>query len=304
MSQDFDSKVVVITGSARGIGFGLARYLASAGAAVVVNDAGLELNGSSGDPGLAQHVAEEIRRQGGRAVASGDSIARPATAEGLVELALQEFGRLDVWVNGAAITSDRMLFNMTDEEWSRVIDVNLSGAFYCLRAALRHMRQRRAGKVINVVSTSGLIGNVGQANYAASKAGLVALTRVAAMEMIRYDVYVNCVAPFACTRMTESLKGTTPEQQAYLERARRARVEHIMPFLAYLASDASDGITGQVFGARGNEIFLFSQPRPVRSVGRAGGWTLEGAQRAVDTLRPGFTSLETDLELFQYEPLV
>jgi NAD(P)-dependent dehydrogenase (short-subunit alcohol dehydrogenase family) len=219
-------------------------------------------------------------------------------------MAMGKFGRLDAWVNAAAITSDRMLFNMTDEAWSQVLATNLSGAFFCMRAALKHFKERRAGRLLNLISTAGLIGNIGQANYAASKAGMTALTRVAALEMARYGVSVNCVAPFAHTRMTESIKGVTPEQQAYLERARRATVEQILPLLSFLISEDVGGISGQVFGVRGHEVFLFSQPRPIRTVGTSGGWTGESLKRAFEALRGGLTPLETDLELFQHEPLV
>jgi NAD(P)-dependent dehydrogenase (short-subunit alcohol dehydrogenase family) len=299
-------RVAVVTGAGRGIGLGLARLLADLGVAVVINDAGVALDGSPDDPGLAERVAAEIGKDGGRALWSARSIADPATAEELVALAQRAYGRLDAWVNAAAITSDRMLFNMTDDAWSKVIDTNLSGTFYGMRAALRHFKQARAGRLVNLVSTAGLVGNIGQANYAASKAGMAALTRVAALEMVRYGVAVNCVAPFACTRMTESIKGTTPEQQAYLERARRATVAAILPFLAYLLlSDAAATISGQIFGVRGHEVFLFSQPRPVCTIGQQGGWTLEALQRAVEAgLRPWLVPLQTDLELFQHEPLI
>jgi NAD(P)-dependent dehydrogenase (short-subunit alcohol dehydrogenase family) len=298
-------EVVVITGAGRGLGLGLARYLAGRGAAVVINDAGVELNGSPGEPELAARMAAEIRQGGGRAVGSGLSIALPDTGEQLVQVALKEFGRLDAWVNAAAITSDRMLFNMTDDAWTDVVATNLGGTFYCMRAALRHFKQASAGRLLNVISTAGLIGTIGQANYAASKAGMAALARVAALEMARYGVSVNCVAPFACTRMTESIKGTTPEQQAYLECARRVTVDQILPFLAYLISADAEGITGQVFGVRGHEVFLFSQPRPVCTVGRSGGWTGDALKRAIEaTLRPCMTPLQTDLELFQHEPLI
>jgi NAD(P)-dependent dehydrogenase (short-subunit alcohol dehydrogenase family) len=295
----------VISGAGRGIGLGLARHLSGLGAKLVLNDAGVKLNGEPEDEDLIQHVASDIRASGGAVTASSLSIAASDTADALVSLAMSEFGKLDVWFNAAAIVRDRMIFNMTNEEWSAAIATNLSGTFYCLRAALRHMRQQRSGRVINLVSTSGLIGNIGQSNYAASKGGIVSLTRVAAMEMARYNIAVNCVAPFAHTRMTDSIKGITAEQQAYLEKARRAKVEHIVPFLTYLASDLSDGITGQIFGVRGHEIFLFSQPRPARVVGRLGGWDLESIHSAVNaSLRDGFATLQTDLESFQSEPLV
>jgi NAD(P)-dependent dehydrogenase (short-subunit alcohol dehydrogenase family) len=299
-------RVAVITGGGRGIGLGLARFLADVGVAVVISDAGVALDGGPDDPDLAERVASDIAKEGGRAVWSAESVADPATGDQLVALALHVYGRLDAWVNAAAVTSDRMLFNMTDEAWSKVIATNLSGSFYCMRAALRHFKQARAGRLVNLISTAGLIGNVGQANYAASKAGMAALTRVAALEMVRYGVAVNCVAPFACTRMTESITGTTPEQLAYLERARRATVEQIVPFLAsLLLSDAAATISGQVFGVRGNEVFLFSQPRPVCTIGQPGGWTPEALDRAMSTAwKPWLVPLQTDLEVFQYEPLV
>jgi NAD(P)-dependent dehydrogenase (short-subunit alcohol dehydrogenase family) len=302
---DWSSHVIVITGGGRGIGLGLARYLIGQGAAVVISDAGVELNGAPGDAELAERVAAEIRARGGRAAASPDSIADPATGIRLVELALDSFGRLDAWVNAAAITSDRMLFNMTDEAWSHVLATNLSGTFYCMRAALKHFKEQKAGRLLNLISTAGLMGNIGQANYAASKAGLFALTRVAALEMARYGVAVNCVAPFAHTRMTDSIRGTTPEQQAYLERAHRAKVEHILPLLAFLLSDEAAGISGQVFGCRGREVFLFLQPRPIATIGQVIGWTPQSLRQAIDEqLRGSFTPLQTDLALFQSEPLV
>src|SRR5262245_4955875 len=263
------SQVVVITGGGRGIGLGLARQLAGRGAALIINDAGVELNGSPADAELASRMAAEIRSVGAKVAASNASIADPATGPQLVELALNTFGRLDAWVNAAAITSDRMLFNMTDDAWSQVLATNLSGTFFCMRAALKHFKEQKSGRLLNLISTAGLIGNIGQANYAASKAGMLALTRVAALEMARYGVSVNCVAPFAHTRMTESIKGVTPEQQAYLERARRATVEQILPLLTLLISADAAGISGQVFGVRGHEVFLFSQPRPVRTIGKS-----------------------------------
>ena len=301
---DFSSKAIVVTGGGRGIGLGLARELASRGAAVVINDNGVELDGGPGDENVAEAAALAIRNDGGRGVASALSIADPSTAAALVETALAQFGRLDGWVNAATITRDRMLFNMSDEEWSEVRNVDLDGTFYGMRAALRHMKQQKAGRLVNLISTSGLIGNFGQANYAASKAGAFALTRVAALEMRRYGVAVNCVAPFAHTRMTESIKGVTPEQQAYLEKARQAKVEHILPFLVYLLGDESADVSGQIFGMRGCEVFLFSQPRPVRTLARPGGWDDRSAAEAVADLSKDFVPIETDLELFQSDPVV
>ena len=173
---DFSSKTIAITGGGRGIGLGLARELGSRGAAVVINDNGVELDGAPGDGNVAEAAAAAIREAGGRAVSSAESIADPGTGARLVETALTEFGGLDGWVNAATITRDRMLFNMSDEEWSEVRKVDLDGTFHGMRAALRHMKQQKAGRLLNLISTSGLIGNFGQANYAASKAGAFALT--------------------------------------------------------------------------------------------------------------------------------
>ena len=302
--MDMTSKVVVITGGGRGIGYGLAEHLAALGAAVVINDNGVDLHGAPAEPDLAERAAERIQSTGARAVGCADSIAEPATAASLVELALTTFGSLDVWINSAVITRDRMLFKMSDEEWSTVLNNNLFGTFFAMRAASAHMKEHKSGRLINLISTAGLIGNFGQSNYAAAKAGMFALTRVAALEMQRYGVCVNCVAPFAHTRMTDSIPGTTPEQQAYLARARKATVQHILPFLTYLAGDLSAGVSGQVFGVRGGEIFLFSQPRQISTISQRGGWTPKEIQEAVDgSLRPNFVSLQSDLELFDTEPI-
>lgn len=196
-STDLTSKVIVITGAGRGIGLGLAHHLSSLGASLVLNDAGVALKGEPEDEGLIDHVAAEIREFGRPVLASSGSIADPTTAHSLVSMALSEFGSLDAWFNAAVIARDRMIFNMTDEDWPAVSATNPTGAFYCMRAALQHMRQQRSGRVINLVSTAGLIGNIGQSIYAASKGGIVPLSRVAAMEMALYNVAVNCVAPFA-----------------------------------------------------------------------------------------------------------
>ena len=193
--MNFQSRTVVITGGGRGIGLGLAHDLAARGASLVINDNGVELNGDPGDSTVAENAARAIREAGGQAVANADSIAQPETAAKLVELAVTEFGRLDAWANAQTITRDRMLFNMSDEEWSEVVSVDLGGTFYAMRAALRHMKQQKSGRLLNLISTSGLIGNFGQANYAASKAGAFGLTRVAALEMQRYGVSVQLRRP-------------------------------------------------------------------------------------------------------------
>lgn len=300
-----DGRVAVVTGAGRGIGRAIALHLAEHGASVVVNDSGVNLDGTADSPDIAASVAEEINRRGGRAVASSDSVGTFEAAERIIGLARKEFGAVDILVNNAGITRDRMIFNMTEVEWEAVLGVHLKGTFACMRAALPLMRERRWGHVVNMISTAGLIGNVGQANYAAAKGGIVSLTRVCALDMAKYGVTANCVAPFAYTRMTESIKGVTPAQVEYLSEAKKSVPEHVAPLVTYLASDLARDVTGQIFGVRGKEIFLYSQPRPIHALGDLEGWTPEKISRALNSwLRTKLTPLETDLEVFKLPPLV
>ncbi len=306
--MEFEGKIALVTGAGRGIGRGIALYLAQHGAAVVVNDAGLSLAGAPEDDSgtIAASVVAEIEAAGGRAVASNARVGSFETGRALIELALEKFGQLDFVINNAAILRDRMIFNMSEDEWNEVIEVNLTGAFAVMRAALPHMRQRKTGRVVNIVSTAGLIGNVGQANYAASKGAIVSLTRVCALDMFRYGVTANCIAPFAHTRMTDSITGATPEQTTYLNEARKAKVEHVAPVVGYLCSAAAQTISGQIFGVRGKEVFLFSQPMPERSVANAEGWSIESLAHAVEStwLKKSLVPLQTDLEVFNNSPFV
>lgn len=294
-SQSSD-RVVVITGAARGIGLGLARHFAARGALVVMNDSGAALDGAAGaDPELVLREAEAIRKSGGRAFASNDSIARPETAAALAALAVREGGRLDVWINGAAVMRGRMIWGVTDEDWRAAVDPTLDGAFYGTRAAAKVMREAKRGSIINLISAAGLVGNIGVSGYAAAKGGVAALTRAAALELRRAGVAVNAVVPFAATRMTDAIKGGTPEVDAYLAGARQARVEHLFPLFDHLVSPAPD-VTGQIFGVRGPNVFVFSQPRPAAIV-RLGEGEALGA-RFDEILRPALVPVETELEVF------
>jgi NAD(P)-dependent dehydrogenase (short-subunit alcohol dehydrogenase family) len=298
-------RVAIVTGAGRGIGREIAIRMGQAGARVVVNDFGGREDGTGADALPAEGVAEEIRDGGGQASASEESVASMAGGQRMVEAALDTFGRLDIVVNNAGILRDRMIFNMTEEEWDAVIGVHLKGTFAVTRAAAPQFRTRRWGRFINMTSTSGLIGNMGQANYAAAKLGIVGLTRVTALDMARYGVTANCISPFAWTRLIGTIPTETREQKARVAKLEKMSPRDIAPLAVYLASEEAAKISGQVFGVRGKEVFLFSQSRPVRSIHRAEGWTPESlAEMLPGTLGHDLTPLETSAQYFSYDPLV
>jgi NAD(P)-dependent dehydrogenase (short-subunit alcohol dehydrogenase family) len=298
-------RVAVVTGAARGIGREIALLMARHGARVVVNDYG----GSEAGQGVAQAPADdvvgEIRKGGGTAVANYDSVASMAGGQRIVQTALDSFGRVDIIVNNAGILRDRMIFNMSEEEWDAVINTHLKGTFAVTRAAAPIMREQKWGRVINMTSTSGLIGNVGQANYAAAKLGIFGLTKVTALDMARYNVTANCISPFAWTRMIGTIPTETETQKARVEKIKKLSPAHIAPVAAFLASDAAKDVTGQVFGVRGKEIMLFSHERPIMRVHLDEGWTAERlAEMFPGTLQHHLVPLETSGRYFNYDPLV
>jgi len=299
-----EGKVVVVTGAGGGIGRDFALAMAAKGAKVVVNDVGASVAGEGRDAGPAQRVVEEIRSRGGTAVANTDSVAEWESANRIIQTALDAFGRVDVVVNNAGILRDRFFFNMSVEEWRAVIDVHLNGAFYVSRAAAPYFRSQNAGRYIHMTSTSGLIGNLGQANYAAAKLGIAALSKSIALDMARYRVTSNCISPFAWSRMIGTIPADTPEQKARLEKLKRMETSKIAPLAVYLASDAAQEVTGQIFAVRANEIFLMSQSRPLRSVHRGEGWTPEAiAEHAIPALRAHFYSLDRSQDVFSWDPV-
>jgi NAD(P)-dependent dehydrogenase (short-subunit alcohol dehydrogenase family) len=298
-------KVAVVTGAARGIGREIAMLMARLGARVVVNDYGGTESGQSGGQAPADEVVAEIRKAGGQAVGSYDSVASMVGGQRIVQAAIDTFGRIDIVVNNAGILRDRMIFNMTEEEWDAVINTHLKGAFAVTRAAAPFMREQRSGRVINMTSTSGLVGNVGQANYAAAKLGIVGLTKVTALDMARYNVTANCISPFAWTRMIGTIPTETEAQKARVEKIKKLTPAHIAPVAAFLASDLAKEVTGQVFGVRGKEIMLFSHMRPIMRVHHAEGWTVERlAEMFPGTLQHHCVPLETSGQYFNYDPLV
>lgn len=297
-------KVCVVTGAARGLGRDFALALASAGAKVVVNDTGASLAGEGVDDEPAAQVVADIEALGGSAVASLESVADWDGAQRIVEAALAAFGRIDGVINNAGIVRDRMFFNMTVDEWRAVIDVNLTGAFNVARATAPHFKEQRSGAYVHITSTSGLIGNTGQANYGAAKVGLTALSRTIASDMARYGVRSNCIAPFAWTRMTSSVPTDTHEQRERVERFKRMKGSKVAPLAVHLLSDAATDITGQTFAVRANEIFLMSQVRPLRGMHTGAGWTPQTiSEHLIPALRADFYPLDKSADVFSWDPV-
>lgn len=298
-------RVGVVTGAGRGIGREIALAAAGAGAAVIVNDTGVAVDGAPSSERPAEEVAAEITRAGGRAAANTDSVASWEGAHAMVEQAVREFGRLDFVVNNAGIVRDVIFHKMSEADWDAVLTVHLKGSFNVSRAAATRFRDQGSGAILNMTSTSGLIGNLGQANYASAKLGVVGLTRSIALDLQRFGVRANAIAPFAWTRMTGTLDSTPGTSDPRVERLRRLGPADCAPLAVYLISDAARHVTGQVFAVRGSEVVLFSLPRPARRMQRPGGWTPETLAAAVDaTLRDGFVPLEVTADVFSYEPPV
>ena len=292
-------KVVIVTGAGGGIGRDFALAFAANGAGVVVNDVG-----RSGDEPAAQKVANEITAAGGKAVANTDSVAEPAAAAHIVQNALDFFGRIDCVVNNAGIVRDRMFFNMSVEEWKAVVDVHLNGSFYVARAAAPHFKAQTAGSFVHMTSTSGLIGNLGQANYSAAKMGIAGLSKSIALDMAKFNVRSNCIAPWAWTPMTATIPADTPENIARIEKMKKMESAKIAPLAVYLASDAAAKVSGQIFGVRANEIYFFSQIRMVRSVHRSDGWTPEEiAEHAMPAFESSFYPNLPSMALTPWNPI-
>ena len=296
------NKVIVVTGAGGGLGKQFSLAAAAEGAHVVVNDPGVSLDGTGGDSSLAKQVVDEIRANGGSAVANTDSVASWDSAHAIIDSAVSSFGRIDGVINNAGIVRDRMFFNMSESEWRAVIDVHLNGTFFVSRAAAEHFKNQKSGRYVHITSTSALIGNVAQSNYAAAKLGIVSLSRTIASDMSRYGVKSNCIAPFAWSRMTASIPTDTPEQQRRVDALKKMTANKVAPLAMYLLSDRSK-VTGQVFAVRANEIFLFSQNRPIRTAVSADGWTQDGiADYLIPSLEPSFHPLDKTADVISWDP--
>ena len=304
MGSIAQGKVVIVTGAGGGIGRDIALAYAKAGAKVVVNDIGVSLSGQGGTDGPAHDVVGEIAAAGGTAVPSTDSVAGYESASRIVQTAMDHFGRIDIVVNNAGNLRDRLFHKMNEEEWRQVIDVHLHGTFFVSRAAAPYFREQESGAYVHMTSTSGLIGNFGQSNYSAAKLGIAALSKSIALDMARYNVRSNCIAPFAWSRMTSSIPAETPEEKARVQKLQKMETHKVAPMAVYLGSDAAADVTGQIFGVRANEILLFSQPRPVRSVHMSDGWTPELiAQIAIPAMQGQFHKLERSPDVINWDPI-
>ncbi len=295
-------KVGVVTGAGRGIGAEIAKLLAAEGAAVVVNDLGGSESGEGADQTPAQKVVDQIRAAGGQASANYDSVADWNAAQRIVEQAVDEFGQIDFVVNNAGILRDVIFHKMTEADWDAVIAVHLKGSFNVSRAAATHFRKRIGGAFVHMTSTSGLIGNFGQANYAAAKLGIVGLSKSIALDMARFEVRSNCISPFAWSRLIGTIPTADPEQEARVAKIKEMTPAHIAPLAAFLVSNAGKDTSGQVFAVRKNEIFLMGQSRPIRSVHRGEGWTPQTvADHAIPALRGSFYSLDRSADVFSWD---
>jgi NAD(P)-dependent dehydrogenase (short-subunit alcohol dehydrogenase family) len=301
MLQD---KVVVVTGAGGGIGRDIALACAAEGAQVVVNDIGASVAGDGADAGPAQRVVDEIRAAGGKAVANADSVSDGASAARIVATAIEAFGRVDAVVNNAGILRDRFFHKMSAEEFDSVIKVHLYGTFLVSRAAAPHFKDQGSGCYVHMTSTSGLVGNLGQANYSAAKLGIAALSKSIALDMQKFGVRSNCISPFAWSRMIGSIPTETPEEQARVDRLKQMTPAKIAPLAVCLASDAARDVNGQIFAVRNNEIFLMSQPRPIRSVHRGEGWSPQTvASHALPALKASFYDLDRSADVFSWDPI-
>jgi NAD(P)-dependent dehydrogenase (short-subunit alcohol dehydrogenase family) len=297
-----DGKVILVTGAGNGIGAEIAKMAASRGASVVVNDLGASQFGAGEDQTPAQRVVDEIKAAGGQAVPSFHSIAGWDSAQAIIQDALNAYGRLDGVVNNAGILRDKMFHKMEELDWSTVVNVNLSGYFYVSRAAANLFKDQGSGAYVHMSSTSGLIGNYGQVNYGAAKMGVAGLSKCIALDLSRFNVRSNCIAPFAYTRMTATIPDTA-ENKHRLEVLQRMKPHKIAAFAVALLSDAAADVTGQIFAVRNNELVLFSQPRPLRTAQTCDGWTPESCiETALPAFRPSFYKLDRSSDVFTWDP--
>ena len=304
MQALLEGKVIVVTGAGAGVGKGIAMEAARQGAKVIVNDLGVAIDGSGASSGPAQQTVDEIRAFGGTAAANTESVAEWKSAQSIISQALDLYGRIDGVVNNAGNLRDVIFHKMPEDDFDAVIQVHLKGSFNMSRAAAPHFKSEESGSFVHMTSTSGLIGNFGQANYCSAKMGVAGLSKAIALDMERFNVRSNCIAPFAFTRMVNTIPTDTPDGMARMKVNQRLEAEKIAPFTCALLTDAAKDVTGQIFGVRNNEIYLFSQPRPIRTAHSGEGWTVQSClDVAIPMMKPSFYALDKSRDVFSWDPV-
>src|ERR1700737_2482443 len=303
-TKSLQDKVVIVTGGGRGIGREIALLCAAEGAKVVVNDPGGAADGSGTSAAPAEEVVEEIKKRGGAGVANFETLGEAIPASKIVKMAVDTYGKLDGVVNNAGILRDAIFHRMSIDAFEQVIKVHLMGSFYVSHAAARLFREQESGSFVHFTSTSGLVGNFGQANYAAAKLGMLGLSKSIALDMNRFNVRSNCVSPFAWSRLIGTIPTETEAEKARVAKIQQMGPEKIAPIVAFRLSDEAKDVTGQIFAVRMNEIFLMGQSRPIRSVHRGEGWTPETiAEHGMPALKGSFYKLDRSADVFTWDPI-
>ena len=299
-----EGKVALVTGAGRGVGAEIAKLLAFQGAKVIVNDLGGTAAGEGDDQLPALETVKAIRDQGGEAEANFDSVADNDAAHRMIDQAIETFGSIDIIINNAGNLRDVIFHKMTEDDWDSVINVHLKGSFNTANAAAPHFRKQESGTFVHMTSTSGLIGNFGQANYAAAKLGIVGLSKSLALDMSRFGVRSNCISPFAWSRLIGTIPITDEAQKARVEKLKEMTPDKIASVAVALASDSASKVTGQIFAVRNNEIFLMGQSRPIRGMQRADGWTPQTViEHAFPALENMFYPLHRSQDVFNWDPV-
>ena len=304
INLELENKVAVVTGAGGGIGREIALALAAEGASIVVNDIGVSLTGDGGSNSPAEETCGLITQKGGQAITSNESVSTWDSAQLIIKKAIDTYGKIDIIINNAGILRDTIFHKMELSDWEDVINVHLNGGFYVSRAAAPYFREQNSGAYVHMTSTSGLIGNFGQANYSAAKLGIVGLSKSISLDMSRYNVRSNCIAPFAWSRMTNSIPANTDAEKERVERLKKMTPETNAPLAVFLASAAAKEVTGQIFSARLNELFIYNQNRPIKSIHSDKGWTpQEIAQRAYPAFKSSMTDNERSGDVFSWDPM-